>query len=190
VGAPITTKEDKSYRAGIELIFGARITPWLSWNANATISQNKIKEFTEYVDNWDTWGQDSTNLGTTNIAFSPNFVGANQFQITPIKNLDIYINTKYVGKQYIDNSSNDYNSLDAYSTTDFVFHYSFNPKWFQNVGISFSIHNIFDAQYVSNAWVYSYNETNTTTNQLERNVIDGYFPQAGINFMVGLDFKF
>lgn len=184
VGAPIMTNVDKSYRAGVELVFGTIITKWLSWNANLTLSQNKIKNYTEFVDNWDTWSQDSTQLGTTDIAYSPNVVAASQFQLKPIKNVEIFINTKYVGKQYIDNSSNDYNSIDAYTTTDLMFRYTMKNKWIKLVGINFSINNIFNAQYASNAWVYSYNSAG------ERGVIDGYFPQAGINFMLGLDLKF
>ncbi len=189
VGAAIMTNVEKSHRLGIELIFGARITKWLSWNANVSLSQNKINNYTEYVDNWDTWSQDSTYLGTTDIAFSPNVVAANQFQIKPIDNVEILVNTKYVGKQYIDNTSNDYNSLDAYTTTDLLFRYSIATKWIKDVGLNFSINNIFNAKYASNAWVYSYNSTNSN-NQMERGVIDGYFPQAGINFMIGLDLRF
>ncbi len=184
VGAAIMTNVDKSYRAGIELVGGVKINKWLSWNANISLSQNKIKDFTEYVDNWDTWSQDSTYLGTTDIAFSPDVVAASQFQFTPIKSLYILINTKYVGKQYIDNTSNDYNSLNAYSTTDLIFNYNIETKWIKNIGINLSINNIFNAKYASNAWVYSYNYGGN------RSVMDGYFPQAGTNFMLGLDLKF
>jgi iron complex outermembrane receptor protein len=183
------TNVDESFRAGVELVFGARITDWLSWNANVSLSQNKIKDFTEYADNWDTWSQDSAYLGTTDIAFSPNIIAANQFEITPIKNATILLNTKFVGKQYIDNTSNDYNSLDQYSTTDLVVKYAFHPKWIKEIGLTFSINNIFNAKYVSNAWVYSYNY-NDSNGDLSRGVIDGYFPQAGINFMAGLNMKF
>ncbi len=184
VGAPIMTNVDMSYRTGIEFVGGVKINKYISWNANISFSRNKIKDFTEYVDNWDTWSQDSTNLGTTDIAFSPNVVAASQFQIAPFKKLDVLVNTKYVGKQYIDNTSNDYNSLDPYSTTDLVFNYHFQTKWIEKVGINLSINNIFNVRYASNAWVYSYNYGG------ERSVIDGYFPQAGINFMLGLDLRF
>lgn len=184
VGSAIMTNVDKSYRAGLELIGGVKINKFLSWNANVSFSQNKIKNFTEYVDNWDTWSQDSTKLGTTDIAFSPNLVAASQIQISPLKNLDVLVNTKYVGKQYIDNTSNDYNSLDAYSTTDLVFNYHFQTKWIEKIGINLSINNIFNTKYASNAWVYSYNYGG------ERSVMDGYFPQAVINFMLGLDLRF
>ncbi|RLD41896.1 MAG: TonB-dependent receptor [Bacteroidetes bacterium] len=189
VGEAIMTNVDKSYRAGVELVFGARFLDWLSWNANVSLSQNKIMDFTEYADNWDTWSQDSTYLGTTDIAFSPNIIAANQFEITPIKNATILLNTKFVGKQYIDNTSNNYNSLDEYTVTDLILKYNIQTKWIKEIGLVFSINNIFNAKYVSNGWVYSYNY-NDSNGDLSRGVIDGYFPQAGINFMAGLNLKF
>ncbi len=184
VGAPIMTNVAKSYRAGLEFAAGAKITKKLSWNANISLSRNKILSFTEYVDNWDTWSQDSIYLGTTTIAFSPDIVAANQIDYKPIKGMELMLNTKYVGKQYIDNTSNNYNSLPAYTTTDLILGYTFTPKWIKSIAVNFSINNIFNAKYASNAWVYSYNYGG------KREVMDGYFPQAGINFMLGLDMKF
>ena len=191
VGAAIMTNIDKSYRAGLEFVFGVKITKWMNWNANVSISQNKISNYTEYVDNWNTGAQDSTLLGTTDIAFSPNVVGASQFEFIPIKNLSIMLNTKYVGKQYIDNTSNNDNSIDAYTTTDLVFRYNIKPEFMKGIGLSFSLNNIFGAQYETNGWVYSYNVDDTWgSGPTKRYAMDGYFPQAGINFMLGIDFKF
>ncbi len=191
VGAPIMTNIDKSYRAGIEFVMGVRITKWMSWNGNISLSQNKIADYTEYVDNWNTGSQDSTLLGTTDIAFSPNVVGASQFEFTPIENFRIMLNTKYVGKQYIDNTSNDMNSIDAYTTTDLVLRYELKPDFMKGIGISFSLNNVFSAQYETNGWVYSYNVDDTWGNgPTKRYAMDGYFPQAGINFMLGVDLKF
>ncbi len=191
VGSAIMTNVDKSYRAGIELVFGMRVTKWMNWNSNLSLSQNKINDFTEYVDNWNTELQDATELGTTDIAFSPNVVGASQFEIKPLKDFTILVNTKYVGKQYIDNTSNDLNSIDAYTTTDVVLHYDFRPDFMRGIGINLSINNVFNAMYETNAWIYSYNVDDTWSGQdAKRYVMDGYFPQAGINFMVGVDLKF
>ncbi|RLD47042.1 MAG: TonB-dependent receptor [Bacteroidetes bacterium] len=191
VGAPIMTNIDKSYRAGLEFLLGLRITKWLNWNANISLSQNKISDYTEYVDNWNTGAQDSTYLGTTDIAFSPNVVAASQFEIKALKGFKVFINTKYVGKQYIDNSSNNLNSIDAYSTTDVIFRYELKPDFMKTIGVFFSINNVLSTKYETNAWVYSYNVDDTWSgNPTERYTMDGYFPQAGINFMVGLDLKF
>lgn len=202
VGTPIMTNVDKSYRAGIELVAAARISKWLNWSFNTTLSQNKISNFTEYVDDWDTGIQEATELGTTDIAFSPNIILGNQFTFTPIKNLNIALNSKYVGKQYIDNTSNDERMLDAYFTTDLRFNYTIKTKFIKNIGLSFSINNIFNSMYVSNAWVYQYksgdgsfdgsygDNYSTPSGKPGYYNMAGYFPQAGINFMAGINLKF
>ncbi|MCK5788649.1 MAG: TonB-dependent receptor, partial [Chlamydiia bacterium] len=191
VGAPIMTNIDKSYRAGLEFVLGIKLTDWMSWNANISISKNKVIDYTEYVDNWNTGAQDSTYLGTTDIAFSPNIVAASQFEFIPLKGFRVLLNTKYVGKQYIDNTSNSTNSIDAYSTTDLIFRYNLKPDFMKGIGVSFSINNILSAQYETNAWVYSYNVDDTWgSGPTERYTMDGYFPQAGVNFMIGVDLKF
>ena len=202
VGTPIMTNVDKSYRAGIEIMAAAHITKWLNWSFNTTFSQNKINEFTEYVDNWDTWGQEVKDLGTTDIAFSPNVIVGNQFNFTPYKNLNIAVNSKYVGKQYIDNTSSDYRKLNAYFTTDLVFHYTIKTKFIKEIGLSLAINNVFNELYESNAWVYrfksgdgsydgSYGDIySNPSDQAGYYDMIGYFPQAGINFMAGVNFKF
>ena len=72
VGAPIMTNVDDSYRAGIELMAGLKLTEKLKWDVNLTLSKNKIKNFSEFVDDWDNWpAQIENKLGTTDLAFSP-----------------------------------------------------------------------------------------------------------------------
>ena len=87
---------------GIELTGGVQITSWLNWNANVTLSQNKIKHFVEYVDNWDTGVQEINDLGTTNIAFSPDLIANSMFDFA-YKGFIASFNSQVVGRQYIDN---------------------------------------------------------------------------------------
>ncbi len=184
VGAGIMVNVDKSYRAGIELQTGWKIRPNLQWNTNLTISKNKIKKFTEYVDDWDNGGQQAFDLGTTDLAFSPDVTGNSQFILTPAKNINISMVSNYVGKQYIDNSSNDRRALNAYFVNNLTIDYSFTTRLFSEIVLHGAINNLFDEEYESNAWVYSYILGG------ERYEMDGYFPQAGTNFMIGIDFKF
>jgi iron complex outermembrane receptor protein len=202
VGTAIMTNVDKSYRTGVELMAAAHLAKWLNWSFNTTLSQNKILNFTEYVDNWDTWGQEVTNLGTTDIAFSPNLIISNQFEIIMLKNLNIAINSKYVGEQYIDNTSSKERMLDAYFTTDLRFNYNLKTKFIKNIGLSFSINNVFNSMYISNAWVYQYKSGDgsydgsygdpysTPSEKPGYYNMAGYFPQAGINFMAGINLRF
>lgn len=183
VGAPIMTNVDKSYRAGIELTAGVKINDMLSWNGNATFSRNKVKNFTEYVDNWDTWGQESSSFKERTLAFSPEFIAGSQLSFK-YKPVEIAWIAKYVDKQYIDNTQSNQRKLNAYFVNDIRVNARLLVKSFATLEGIASINNIFDAKYETNAWVYQYFEGG------EHKVMDGYFPQAGRNFMVGLIVKF
>jgi iron complex outermembrane receptor protein len=184
VGAAIMTNVDKSYRAGVEIIAGWKVSESFDWNFNVALSQNKILDFTEYVDNWDTWGQEEKYLGTTDISFSPAVVAKNSFNFHLLKTLDIALLSRYVGRQYIDNTSNKERSLDPYFVTDLRFDYALRVKGLKNLSFNLSINNILNEMYESNAWVYRYIYGG---NEYEMN---GYFPQAGINFMAGFRVRF
>jgi len=184
VGAPIMVNVDKSFRTGIELQAGVKIVKDLQWNGNATFSFNKINDFIEYVDNWDTWGQEEYNLGTTDLAFSPNVIFNSEFVYSPAERLSLSFISTYVGQQYIDNTSNDDRTLDAYFVNNLKVDYAFTTTLFEEIKLHFMVYNLFNHTYESNAWVYSY------ITEGERNKMDGYFPQAGTHFMFGIDFKF
>lgn len=183
VGEALTTNIPESYRAGIELMAGVRFTPNFRWNGNVTLSQNKIKNFTEYVDNWDTWGQEVHNLGTTPIAFSPNVI-ANSIFTANVDKFEAALQSNFVGKQYVDNTGNDSRSLSQYFINNLRLGYTFELKGVKSVGVSLLVNNIFDVKYESNAWVYSYYEGGA------RKAMDGYYPQAGINVLASLSLRF
>lgn len=184
VGEAIMTNVDESYRAGIELIAGARLSSNLTWDLNMTYSRNKINNFTTYVDNWDEGGQISKNLGTTDISFSPEIIGGSQINYKPFENLKVSLLSKYVGKQYIDNTASEKRMLDPYFLNHMLIDYSFSVGWFKEANISLKVNNIFDEKYETNAWVYRYYY------QDEYYKMTGYFPQAGTNFLLGLTLKF
>jgi iron complex outermembrane receptor protein len=184
VGEPIMTNVAKSYRMGIELSAGAQLIKMLRWDFNIALSKNKIQDFVMNIDNWDTWNQESVELGTTNLILSPSTVLSNIFTVTPISNFDISLVSKYVSRQYIDNTSYEYNSLDPYFVNDLKMTYSFSTNFFKAVRVHFDVQNIFDEKYETNGWVYNYMSGGN------REVIDGYFPMAGINFMTGLTLEF
>ena len=184
VGSPVMTNVEKSYRAGIELQTAIQIVDKIELEMNATLSRNKIKNFTEHVDNWDTWSQVSTKLGETDISFSPTIIIGSNLRLNLIENFEIRIFSKYVGKQYIDNTSGESRILNPWFVTDLNFQYSFSQKWVDQVGIKLQINNLFNEEYETNAWIYRYIEDG------EDKIMDGYFPQASRNFLVGLNFRF
>jgi len=183
VGAALMMNVDKSYRRGVELSVATNITKSLSWKGNLSLSENKIKNFTEGVENWDEGGNTLFDLGKTDIAFSPNVTANSVFSYTQ-SGFDVQLISQYVGKQYIDNSSNDDRSLDAYTVSNVNFSYELKPKFAESLKFNLLVNNVFNAEYESNAWVYSYIYGG------ERYAMDGYFPQAGINFMAGLSLTF
>ncbi len=182
-GAPIMINVDKSYRAGIEINWGVKIIRNLQWDANVTFSRNKIRDFTEFVDDWDTGEQQSFSLGTTDLAFSPGIIANSKMRWSPAKNSEISLVSGYVGKQYIDNTSDPERVLNPWLVNNLMADYRFNSSLFSEVTVRFMINNLFNAEYESNAWIYSY------ILEGQRFKMDGYFPQAGRHFMIGLDIK-
>lgn len=185
VGAPIMTNVDDSYRAGIELMGGLKLTEKLKWDVNLTLSKNKIKNFSEFVDDWDNWpAQVENKLGTTNLAFSPEAIFNSRISWLAGKGLNIDLMSYSVSKQYIDNTSSNDRKLNGYFLNNLKVTYQVPQKLAKEVTLHVLVNNLLDVDYENNAWVYSYMLGG------ERFAMDGYFPQAGINFLAGLNIKF
>ena len=184
VGNSIRVNVPKSYRTGIELEGAIAFNSRLKWNANATFSQNKIANFTEYIVNYDTGDYDLINHGKSDISFSPNVIAGSQFTYSPQKNLEFALLTKYVGKQYLDNTSNETRKLDAYLTNDIRMTWTIKPSWAKEITLNFLLNNVLNERYESNGYTYGYIAGETLTQE------NFYFPQAGRNFLVGLNFHF
>jgi iron complex outermembrane receptor protein len=189
VGAYTRTNVDQSYRAGIEVQAAVKPVYWLTINANGTYSQNKILNFTEYQDDYDNGGQVSIAHGTTDIAFSPNMIAAGGITISPLRNakfgqnIALDIMGKYVGQQFLDNTGDDARSIAAYGLCDIRLRYSIKVKPFRELGLNIALNNVLNKEYVSNGYTYSYVYGAATTTQ------NFFFPQAGFNFLAGLNVK-
>lgn len=185
VGDPVMENVKQSYRSGAEVSFAWNILRNLRWEANATLSANKILDYTDYVDNWDEWPEQVIHeIGNTDIAFSPSMVAGSVLTWEPARNFEILLYSKYVGKQYIDNTASEARQLDPYFINDLLFRYSMQFKTLKHLGFTLKINNITNTKYETNAWVYRY------YSEGNYGMYDGYFPQAGIHFMVGMDVKF
>lgn len=192
VGEEIRTNVKDSYRTGLELVFDWIPIKQIEWQANATLSQNKINDHVAYIDNWDTGQKDTLRLGQTNLAFSPELILGSQLTYTILnqtkgttsRKLDLSLLSKLVGDQYLDNTSDDSRKLDAYFINDLKLNYRCTGRFFKHLEIIALVRNVFDIKYVSNGWVYTYNYEGTTQQ------IDGLFPQAQANFLIGLNLGF
>ena len=183
VGAYTRTNIPKSFRAGIELVAAARVSTWLNASGNLSVSRNKVENFTEYIDDYDNGGQIINQYAKTDIAFSPNIVGGATISLLPAKNLEINFISKYVGKQYLDNTQNENRRLNAYYTQDARFIYTFSKKWLKEINIILQANNLFDKLYEPNGYTFSYYYGGSLTTE------NYYFPMAGRNFMVGVNVR-
>ena len=183
-GAPIMTNVDKSSRTGVEFMAGIKFLRKFNWNLNVTISSNKIENFTEYVEDWDNSGLKANTIGKSDLAFSPDLIANSILAYRLCSNFEISLLSNYVGKQYIDNTSSNDRKLKAYLVNNLKFDYTPDQKIFKELKFKLLINNLFNKQYESNAWVYSY------LYQGRRNKMDGYFPQAGANFMFSISVGF
>ena len=184
VGEAIRTNVADSYRMGIEIEAGIKLAKTLKINANLTLSNNKIKNFTETIPNYDGDADVVNKFTETNISFSPSTILGSQILYNPLKNLEFGFLSKVVGKQYLDNTSNENRKLNSYFTNDLRAIYTIKGKTLKEVNFSFLVNNLFNTLYESNGYSYSY--------VYEKKVIteNFYYPQAGTNVLVGVNLKF
>ncbi len=183
VGEAIRVNVPDSYRAGIELQFGGKITNRLTINANLALSQNKIKEFRYTVAASDGTPDEVTDYRDTDISFSPNIIGGGRVSYLITEGLEVSLLPKYVGKQYLDNTSSDEKKLDAFFVNDL--HFSYTPKNIKLKDLNFTllVNNVFNERYESNGYTYSYIYGGKVTENF-------VFPQAGTNFLLGMRVRF
>ena len=182
-GEAIRTNVEKSYRRGIELQIAGKLSEKFSVAANATFSRNKIAEFTEVVPTYDENPEEVNKLTDTDISFSPNIIMGGSFNFQPNKTLEISLLPKYVGSQFLDNTSSVGKQLDAFFVNDLRIAFTPKTKVFKELNFSLLINNIFNHEYESNGYTYSY----LYGGKITENFV---FPQAGINFLAGMRLRF
>lgn len=166
VGNPIRSNSEKSYRLGLEIDVTVALSKQLVLRPNITLSSNK---------NLDLNVQD-VNVGTKNIAYSPSVIAGNILVFKPSESLQISWLSKFVGEQYMNNIELPAAKLADYFVNDLNIAYEIKPKSvFKSIVFSGLVNNILDKRYVSNGYMYD--------------VYPYYYPQAGINFLVGMTLK-
>jgi iron complex outermembrane receptor protein len=184
VGEAIRTNIKDSYRAGIEASARVKVAQQLSWLVNATVSTNKVKNFTQYLQNNDTGTLDATQYKKSDIAYSPDFTGSSTISYRPIKNGEIAFISKYVSRQYLDNTSTQSRSIDGYFVNDVRLNYNFSIKGIKNIGVGLLVNNVFSKKYQSDGATYPDIEGGKVVNY------NYFYPQAPVNFLASLNLKF
>jgi iron complex outermembrane receptor protein len=196
VGEATRVNVPDSYRLGVEFDGKLKISNQLNWAATAALSSNKISSFTSYYFNYDNNTNVPSNLTNTDIAYSPSFVGSSELSWMPLKGAEAAFISKYVGMQYLDNTSNtnpasfagsdktSNRSIDSYFVNNVRLRYSFQTKAIKNIGVSLLVYNIFSTKYVTNGATYPDIESGKVVNY------NYYFPQAPRNFFLSLSLGF
>ncbi len=188
VGEIVRDNVPESYRVGLELQGGVSLTRQLSLSANATFSQNKIVEYTQYTDvydvNFNYTGQQQTEYEQTDIAFSPSVI-ANGVIGYQVGGLNAELISKYVSRQYLDNTETKSRSIDPYFVNDVRLSYSLNEiSMLKGITATLQINNIFNHEYESNGYTFGWLQGG---NPVHYNY---YYPQAGTNFLMQIKWAF
>lgn len=188
VGAPIRTNVDESFREGVEAEAVVRLHPRITWNANLALSRNKIEQFEEvlydYGTNFDEFNEVKRVFRDTDISFSPNVVGGSMLHYAPFKGAEIVWMSKYVSRQFLDNTSNAARQLDAFFVQDVRLGYAFQPKGMREVSVSLLVNNVLNELYESNGYTWGYL---AGAQEVRQNY---FYPQAGRNLMVMVALRF
>jgi iron complex outermembrane receptor protein len=192
IGEALTTNIKDSYRMGVELQAGVHATKWLTIEANAALSQNKIKDFDEVVEDWDNWDTGTTTIHYDNstLAFSPSAI-LNGFITFHHKGFEATWHSNYVSRMYLDNTENLDRSLPAFSTSNVSLGYTLKlKKVVREAVFKVNFNNIFNKRYAASGWVYSaicdsYGHPNDN-----RYYQIGFIPMAGFTVMGNLTLRF
>ncbi|WP_047247163.1 TonB-dependent receptor [Maribacter thermophilus] len=185
VGAPLRANVGDSYRLGLEVDAQVALGDKFLWRPNMALSTNKNKDFVFQRDGV------LEDLGETNISFSPEVIIGNIITYNPTQNLQVSLLSKYVGKQYMGNIDSEASILDAYSQTDLNFQYEMPCNGFlKSIVFSGLLNNIFDAKFESNGYFYTYDDDYSNPGVITTIEGAGYYPQAGINFLLGATLNF
>lgn len=206
VGGATRINVDNSYRAGIELDGRLNITRQLSWAANATLSTNKIKDLdialASYDDDYNPLAPVTQSFKKTDIAYSPSLIVGSEIAYSPVKNGSIAFISKYVSKQYLDNTGNinpvGYSTspdvannpyavnrlLKAYFVNDVRLSYNIHTQAIKNINLGLLVNNVFSKKYEANGATYPEVDSGTLVNY------NYFFPQATRNFLASVTFSF
>ena len=185
VGAPLRENVGKSSRLGIELDGNFTLSSQWTWQPNLTLSSNRNHDYYFERDG------KLTDLGNTHLSFSPAVVAGNIITYQPKSNWRLALLTKHVGEQYMGNIDSDNSKLSAYTISDLNIAYQIPQMGiFKSLNISLLVNNILDIKYVSNGYFYTFDDDYSDPGKITTIEGSGFYPQAGINFLLGLNVKF
>ena len=194
IGEALTTNVKDSYRMGVELSAGWAPLSWLSFEGNAALSKNKIKDFDEYVEDWGSnTGTRVNHYDNSTLSFSPSAI-LNGFVDFHYAGFSATWHTNFVSSQYLDNSESKDRSLPCYSQSDLSLNYTSAVKkalGIKQVTLGLDFNNFFNRHYAPSGfvWYNAINEEGNYTNDHRLTALS-YIPMAGFTCMAHLTLKF
>ncbi len=192
IGENLTTNIKDSYRAGVELTAAVDAARWLTLEANAALSSNKIKDFDEVVEDWGDKedGTRTIHYDNSTLAFSPSAI-VNGFAVFKVKGVQAIWHTSFVSRQYLDNTRNKDRSLPAYSLSGVSFNYPIRLRGFlREITVGLDVNNIFNAHVAASGWVYSAISDADGHPDSNRYYQLGFIPEAGTTAIARLTLRF
>ena len=180
VGEYLRENVDKSYRLGLEVDANIALNDEFSLNSNFALSKNTVQDL--LID------RDGAlqNFGDTNIAFSPNVISTNAIEYAPDAKFRTALIGKYVGEQYMSNTDNEASKLDSYFVADLNFSYTIDVKSvFNSIVFTGMVNNLLDLEYEDRGYTYLDTWSGPTASEIQ-----GYYPQATRNFILGMTMIF
>jgi len=188
VGYPIMTNVKRSSRNGIELSVELKPVKIIDWKVSVTGSMNKIPDFTGYYTDYNTSdfssAYKSMNYGRVDLAYSPSVISSSDLGFLLSEKFNIHLLSKYVGKQYFDNTMSSNRRVDPYFVNNLVLNFNTPVGKIREFNASLYINNLLNSSYVSNGYGGLWYEDG------KEKTWAYYFPQAGINFLIKVGIRF
>ena len=182
-GYEIRTNVGESYRLGLEIDTKLFINSSLDIESNLSISENKNKNLFFSFDG------ELKNYGNTDIAYSPKFIANNIINFYPNDKTSVSLRSNYISEQFFAQTNSPISKLDSFFTNDLnLSHEIYLNDFVDELKIKLLINNIFDLEYTSYGGYYTYDIPEG--NSLKTYEGTYYYPQSGINLLLGLDIKF
>jgi iron complex outermembrane receptor protein len=188
VGSYTRTNVPSSYRLGLEMNTVFAPFSFLKFNGALALSQNKIKEFNEFLDVYSStepyYSQQIITYKDVDLAFSPNVVASLGVVWEPFKNINVEWMSKFVSQQFLDNTAALDRSIKAFSYSNLTLNYALRHVLGKEINFGLQVNNIFNYLYANNGYTFSYLYDGQKTTE------NFYYPQAGRNLMCRVLFKF
>ena len=182
-GYEIRRNIGESYRVGIEFDSNIKLTNKLNIETNLSLSENKNKDF------YSTFDGELKKYGNTDLAYSPNLIANNILNFNPNKKVIISLRSKFVGEQFFAQTNSPISKLESFFINDLNFiHDIAIPNISDDIKFKVLVNNLFNYKYSAYGGYYSYDLQED--DQIKTYEGTYYYPQSGINILVGLDVKF